>query len=353
MVANLFGSVKSNHTKNKWKRNSNHSGDSNGNLFFVGHFVGISEQRWQIFLLVLGVDCETSHLERLHTHVAKKSSGSFSRVSFFCSPSPSPNMLTRVFDTATRPNVLRAGCCGANAVVETRETAISARAREIIFIIVASASGRNIRKWESVGCELRLQKQCDRRRVRWLRIKCELTSQWQTQSDLSRRTRKPSSFVGPASSSVRRVQYVHCASITLSTSTGHWARWHSTPAQTLEWRSYHTSYQYVVYFVCTVITGFRLFLVYWSYSSTSTLNEKVHILYLVLTFIVSRLGNTSYGIEVWCIYGLSILQWQMHELVTVTNSEQSNRSRASVPIRWRYQVPGSPGAASEDDFDGT
>lgn len=42
-VANLFGSIESNHPKDKRKRNSNHSGDSNGDLFLVGHFVSISE----------------------------------------------------------------------------------------------------------------------------------------------------------------------------------------------------------------------------------------------------------------------------------------------------------------------
>jgi hypothetical protein len=51
-VDNLFGSVEGNHTKNKRKRNSNHSGDSNGNLFFVGHFVGISEQGRKNLMLV-------------------------------------------------------------------------------------------------------------------------------------------------------------------------------------------------------------------------------------------------------------------------------------------------------------
>jgi hypothetical protein len=68
------------------------------------------------------------------TYVAKKSSGSLSRVSTFGSSSPPMKPLTFVLEVTNDKFLL--GSCGTKAVVEARETVMRATIRVIVFNMV-------------------------------------------------------------------------------------------------------------------------------------------------------------------------------------------------------------------------
>jgi hypothetical protein len=121
----LFRSIQCNESKNEWKGNSSQTSKCDGNLFGVGHLVGVAAG-------TRSLQCEPSNSIKnpqrtilLHvnkTHVEKNSSGSLSRVNAFRS-SPSGfkrPMLMTVLDKALR--LKAAG--GANALLDTRHIAI-------------------------------------------------------------------------------------------------------------------------------------------------------------------------------------------------------------------------------------